>query len=213
VWVSRLVTAGLMLLAATLMFLLTTAGEAFNLLLSIGAGTGLLYLLRWFWWRINAWSEIAAMVSSFAAAVVLFAAKRSGVDIPAHLALLGSVAFTTVVWIVVTYLTPPVEREVLIRFCRLVRPAGPGWRVLRQAAGVGPAADNIPQALLGWVLGCMFVYSALFGAGSFLYGRTTTGIVYVALFALSGILLARLLSAIWRRGPADASAEAGPAAH
>jgi len=200
VWVSRLVTAGLMLLAAALMFLLTTAGEAFQLLLSIGAGTGLLYLLRWFWWRINAWSEIAAMVSSFVAATALFVAKRSGVDIPAHLALLGSVAFTTVVWIVVTYLTPPVERDVLIRFCRLVRPAGRGWRDVREAAGVGPSPDNIPQALLAWVLGCTLVYAALFGTGSYLYGRVTTGIVFTVLFVVSGLWLTRLLAAMWRSG-------------
>jgi Na+/proline symporter len=200
VWVSRLLTAGLMLLAAALMFLLTTAGEAFQLLLSIGAGTGLLYLLRWFWWRINAWSEIAAMVSSFVAATALFVAKRSGVDIPAHLALLGSVAFTTVVWIVVTYLTPPVERDVLIRFCRLVRPAGRGWRDVREAAGVGPSPDNIPQALLAWVLGCTLVYAALFGTGSYLYGRVTTGIVFTVLFVVSGLWLTRLLAAMWRSG-------------
>jgi len=207
VWVSRLLTAGLMLLAAALMFLLTTAGEAFNLLLSIGAGTGLLYLLRWFWWRINAWSEIAAMVSSFLAATALFVAKRSGMDIPAHLALLGSVAFTTVMWVVVTYLTPPVEREVLVRFCRLVRPAGPGWRDFREAAGVGPSPDNIPQALLAWVLGCVLVYAALFGAGSYLYGRVTTGVVFTVLFVVSGLWLTRLLAAMWRSGVRGAPGE------
>jgi Na+/proline symporter len=213
VWISRLVTAGLMLLAAAFMFLLTTAGEAFNLLLSIGAGTGLLYLLRWFWWRINAWSEIAAMVSSFAVAAALFVAKRAGVDLPAHRALLASVAFTTLVWVVVTYLTPPVERDVLIRFCRLVRPAGPGWRSLREAAQVGPAADNIPQALLAWVLGCTLVYAALFGAGNYLYGRLTIGVVFTVLFVLSGLWLAKVLSAIWRSAPAESPAEVEPAVH
>jgi SSS family solute:Na+ symporter len=213
VWVSRLVTAGLMLLAAAFMFLLTTAGEAFNLLLSIGAGTGLLYLLRWFWWRINAWSEIAAMVASFVAAVAVFVAKRSGANIPAHLALVVSVVFTTLTWVVVTYLTPPVERDVLVKFCRLVRPAGPGWRAVREAAGVGPAPDNLPQALLAWVLGCVLVYAALFGTGSYLYGRVTTGVIFTVLFVLSGLWLSRLLAAMWRGGPAEVPAAALGAAH
>ncbi len=206
VWVSRLVTVALMVLAAAFMFLLTTAGAAFHLLLSIGAGTGLIYLLRWFWWRINAWSEIAAMVASFVAAVGLFVATKCGVQIPTYASLLGSVVFTTLVWLIATFVTRPVDRDVLIRFYRLVRPAGPGWSSVREAAGVGSSPDSLPQALLGWILGCVFVYSALFGAGSFLYGRTATGIVYVALFALSGILLARLLAAMWRARPAESSA-------
>jgi SSS family solute:Na+ symporter len=209
--VSRLVTAGLMVLAAALMFLLTTAGEAFNLMLSIGAGTGLLYLLRWFWWRINAWSEIAAMVASFIAAIVLFVARRGGMHVPNHLALLASVAFTTLAWVVVTYLTPPVERRVLVNFCRLVRPAGPGWRSIRASAGLGPSPDNIPQALLAWVLGCVLVYAALFGAGNYLYGRVRMGVVFTVLFLLSGFWLSSLLAGIWRGTPSPSPQDAGRA--
>lgn len=197
VWVSRLVTAGLMVVAAAFMFLLTTAGAAFQLLLSIGAGTGLIYLLRWFWWRINAWSEIAAMASSFLIAVALFVAQRGGLSLPGHLTLVVTVAVTTVVWIVVTYLTRPASRATLVRFYTLVRPAGPGWAPIRAEAGVGPAPDSLPQALLGWVLGCVLVYSALFGAGSFLYGRLTAGGVCAVLCVISGVALTRLLSAMW----------------
>lgn len=206
---SRLVTAGLMFAAAAFMFLLTTAGEAFQLLLSIGAGTGLIYLLRWFWWRINAWSEIAAMASSFVLAVGWFAAKRSGAALPDHLMLISTVGATTLVWMAVTYLTRPASRETLIRFYRLVRPAGPGWNSIRAEAGVGPSPDSISHALLGWVLGCVLVYSALFGTGSFLYGNMIGGVVCALLFAVSGVALARLLSLMWAGGRDVAAGKGG----
>ncbi len=205
VWVSRLVTTGLMVVAAAFMFLLTTAGEAFQLLLSIGAGTGLIYLLRWFWWRINAWSEMAAMASSFLIAVALFVAQRGGLSLPSHLTLIVTVAATTIVWIVVTCLTRPASRATLVRFYTLVRPAGPGWAPVRAEAGVGPSPDSLPQALLGWVLGCVLVYSALFGVGSFLYGRWVAGGVCAVLIVIAATALARLLSAMWGVPPRDPS--------
>jgi SSS family solute:Na+ symporter len=195
--VSRLATAGLMLIAAASVSLLSTAGEAFQLLLSIGAGTGLLYLLRWFWWRINAWSEITAMASSFLIAVGLLAAKNCGADIPAHLALTGNVAVTTALWVAVTFLTRPADRETLVRFCRLVRPAGPGWRDIRREAGVEGSPDSLPQAFLGWSLGCMMVYAALFGTGSFIYGRLLQGAVCTALAAGSALGLWLILRTMW----------------
>jgi Na+/proline symporter len=202
VWVSRLVTAGLMAAAGALTFLLTTAKEAFDLMLQIGAGTGLIYILRWFWWRINAWSEIAAMIASFVIAVGLFTARRLGVVIPTHVSLVGTVAATTVVWLAVTYMTRPSGRETLLHFYRLVRPAGPGWADIRKEAGV-VALDSLPQALLGWVVGCVLVYSALFGAGGFIYGSVRVGTVCTALFVVSGITLARIVSAMWRSRQTD----------
>ena len=207
VWVSRLVTAALMVMAAAFMFLLTTAGEAFHLLLSIGAGTGLIYLLRWFWWRINAWSEMAAMASSFLIAVAFFLAQRGGVSLPGHLTLIVTVVVTTVVWIVVTYLTRPASRTTLVRFYTLVRPAGPGWTPIRAEAGVGPSPDSLPHALLGWVLGCVLVYAALFGTGSFLYGRLAAGGVCAVLFVISGAALTRLLAAMWTAKQPEPSAD------
>src|SRR5690606_20041484 len=144
---------------------LETASQSFQLLMSIGAGTGLIYLLRWFWWRINAWSEIAAMASSFLIALGFFLAARSGNAIPAHIALITSVFATTLVWVAVTYMTRPTDRATLVRFYRRIRPAGPGWNDIRAEANVPPSPDSLPQAFLGWVLGCTFVYAALFGAG------------------------------------------------
>ena len=189
----RVVTALLMVLAALLTYVLDTARASFELLLSIGAGTGLLYLLRWFWWRINAWSEIAAMVTSFLMAAYFFVAAKSGSAPAAHVALIITVVVTTVVWIAVSLLTPPVDRARLVSFYKLVRPAGPGWDSIRQEAGVGPSPDSLPQALLGWVLGCTFVYAALFGSGSFLYGHTAQGMFWAVAFVVSGVWLVRLL--------------------
>ena len=197
VLMGRVVTAGLMVCAALLTFAIETAREGFGLILSIGAGTGLLYLLRWFWWRINAWSEVAAMASSFLVAAAFFGAGKTGHSVSASIALVVGVAVTTVVWIAVTFATPPSDREKLVAFCRLVRPAGPGWRAIRAEAGVSSTPDSLPQCLLGWTLGCVFVYAALFGAGSVLYGRTASAAVFLALFAGSGIGLAMLLPKMW----------------
>jgi len=204
---SRVVTAALMVLAGAFVFLLTTAGEAFQVLLSIGAGTGLIYLLRWFWWRINAWSEIAAMISSFVIAVSLFFARKGGLVLSDHRALIYSVAVTTVVWVAVTLLTPPVDRSTLLAFYRKTRPAGPGWESVRQETGLGPSGDSLPQAFLGWTVGCVFVYGALFTAGNFLFGRTTMGSVFAAITVASGWVLFRILSGILR-----APSEESPAA-
>jgi SSS family solute:Na+ symporter len=189
----RVVTALLMVLSALLTYVLDTARASFELLLSIGAGTGLLYLLRWFWWRINAWSEIAAMVTSFLLATYFFFAARGGDAPAAHVSLIITVVVTTIVWIAVSLLTPPVERQRLIEFYRLVRPAGPGWNGIREASGVGASPDSMAHALLGWVLGCVFVYAALFGAGSFLYGHVPQGFFWAAAFVVSGVWLVRLL--------------------
>ena len=197
VMVGRIVTALLMVAAAGLTFVLDSARASFQLLLSIGAGTGLLYLLRWFWWRINAWSEISAMISSFLLAAGFLIAQKSGTPIDPTIQLLVSVAITTVVWVTVTLATAPTERTTLVSFFRLVRPAGPGWKPVQAEAGVGGSPDSLPMAFLGWVLGCTAVYSALFGAGSLLYGRTTQGGIFVAIFVLSSWALARMLPAMW----------------
>ena len=198
VLVGRLVTGALMVLAGALTFVLTTAQASFNLMLSVGAGTGLIYLLRWYWWRINAWSEIAAMVSSFLVAVAFFIAGKNGATIAAHTSLLITVAVTTIVWVGATYMTAPTARATLVSFYRLVRPPGPGWEPVRAEAGGGPSPDNLAQSLLGWVLGCLVAYAALFGAGSYLYGRTAQGVAWSVVFVISCVGLVRLMVGLWR---------------
>ncbi len=199
VFAGRLVTALLMVCAAFLTFALETARESFDLILSIGAGTGLIYLLRWFWWRINAWSEVAAMASSFLVALGFFGARKAGHAVPSYVALVSTVAVTTAVWLATAFFTAPTERGKLLSFYRLVRPAGPGWNEIRAASGVGPSPDSISQCLVGWVLGCLFVYAALFGVGSVLYGRTAAAAVWIVIFVATGVALARLLPRLWVR--------------
>lgn len=193
----RVMTVVLMILASLLTFILESAKASFDLMLSIGAGTGLIYLLRWFWWRINAWSEIAAMASSFGVAVYFFIRGKTGHPTPQHISLLVTIAFTTVAWLAVTYLTKPVEKEKLISFYRLVRPAGPGWKKIREEAALGPSPDSLTMSLLGWVSGCLFVYSALFGAGAFIYGRISLGIFWSLLLIISGVMLVKIISQMW----------------
>ena len=208
VLVGRITTALLMVCAALMTYALGTAKEAFDLILSIGAGTGLLYLLRWFWWRVSAWSEIAAMVSSFIVALGFFIARKNGLHVASHVSLIATVCTTTVVWVAATLVAPVTERETLVKFYRLVRPAGPGWKEVQREAGVGASPDSLPQAMLGWVLGCCFVYAALFGTGSLLYGRMPQFWMWLALFAASGYGVWRVLRGYWSATAATAATAA-----
>jgi Na+/proline symporter len=198
VWLSRVVTAALMVASGATVFLLSTAGEAFQLLLSIGADTGLIYLLRWFWWRINAWSEIAAMVASFTIALTLFIARKNGLELSSHAALVWSVALTTVVWVAVTFLTPPTDSETLRQFYRTIRPAGRGWAKVVGASDSVPKSDNLSLAFLGWVLGCAFVYAVLFGTGAVLYGQPLQGGLCLVVAGAAGVGLAMVVPRVWR---------------
>jgi hypothetical protein len=202
VWVGRLATIGLFLCASGVTFVLDTAKDAFDVILQIGAGTGLLYLLRWFWWRINAWSEVVAMVSSFAVSIVLLMLNRNGAGISTHVGLLITVAITTVCWVLTAYFGPQTDRKTLIGFYRLVRPFGPGWRAIRVEAGVSEAEarathENIPLALLGWVAGCTVVWSGLFMVGNFLYGRLPMASLLLGTFIVSGCGLIYVMNQLW----------------
>jgi len=200
-WVSRGLTAFLMIAAGVATYLIPTASAGFKLLLSIGAGTGLIYLLRWFWWRINAWSEIAAMLGSFLCTLTLYAGQTWwGWNVPDPWPLLSTVFVATGVWVAVTFLTPPVDDATLERFYALTRPAGPGWARLRARTGLPPSPDSLPQALLGWTAGCAFVYAALFGAGNALYGRSGPALFCFAMALVSGVVLYRVVAAMFRGG-------------
>jgi hypothetical protein len=192
VFAGRLVTALLMCLGILFTLTLDNAKNAFNLLLSIGAGTGLIYLLRWFWWRINAWSEVSAMLASFVVSLTFFVAAKLGHAVDVTTALLTTIAVTTVVWVAVTYCTPPVDAGVLRTFYEKVRPAGPGWSAVRRASGLPPSPDSLSLALLGWVLGLASVYGALFAVGGFVYGRPLEGALWsaVAAAAVAGLVVA-----------------------
>ena len=123
----------------------------------------------------------------------MFVAKKLGAQIPTHLMLLSSVSLTTVVWVIVTFVTRPTKDEKLRKFYELVRPFGPGWRRIREESGLKPSLDSLPHCLLGWMLGCVLVYSALFGAGSLLYGQIPQGVVFSVVFLASACALGWLL--------------------
>ncbi|MEE8060382.1 MAG: sodium:solute symporter family protein [Gemmatimonadales bacterium] len=193
VTVGRISTVVLIVLASMLSLWLTNALQAFQILLQIGAGTGLVFILRWFWWRINAWSEISAMVISFAVAVYFqFIHEKLGFSaLDSSTTLVIGVALTTVVWVTVTLLTPPEDPKVLQEFYDRIRPLGRGWqRVVDTRSG---SADSPAAAIACWVLGCVFVYGSLFGTGYALYGKpVATGVAGLIVVA-SGVALFRLL--------------------
>jgi len=195
----RVVTAGLMLAAALMTLVLESARMAFDLLLSIGAGTGLLYLLRWYWWRINAFSEIAAMASSFLLAIAVLALKAQGWEIPQHVALPGTVAITTLVWMGVTLMTPATDHVTLQRFYNRVRPAGPGWRSIRHALGGVPSSDDLPMALVGSVGACAGVYGVLFGTGHVLMGRPGPAAMAFGIAVVAGMATWYSARRAWRQ--------------
>ena len=193
--VGRAVTVGLMVLAALVALWLDHAMQAFQILLQIGAGTGLIFLLRWFWWRINAWSEIAAMLVSFLFALYLHLGHvRLGfAPIDPALALVIGVGVTTVTWLAVTVLTPPTDRAVLQSFYDRIRPYPAGWRRAVDTGRGGHAGGDIAASLLAWFLGCVAVYAALFATGYLLYGRLTVGLVCAAVAVLSALALSRVI--------------------
>ena len=200
----RVCTAGLYVVAALLSLVLESAQEAFEVLISIGAGTGLLYLLRWFWWRINATCEVVAMASSFTISAAFFVMRKTGHALPFAQTVLWSVAFTTLCWLVAAYVGPPTSRERLIAFYRKTYPAGPGWRRVREEAGVSDAeaarqGDDIGKATLGWLSGCVAIWSALFAVGNALYGRTRTAALLAAVFVASGAVLLHVVRRLWDR--------------
>ncbi len=202
VLVGRLVTVGLFVVSSGLVFVLDTAKDAFDIILQVGAGTGLLYLVRWFWWRVTAWSEVVAMVTSFLASVVVLVLNKNGMPVSTHAALVGTAAFTTVCWVLTAYLGPQTDRRVLVDFYRMVRPAGPGWEPIRMETGLPRGAsthdaDNIPLALVGWVSGCITIWTALFTVGSVLYGLYGQALVLGAVFAVSGFVLLRVTGRLW----------------
>ena len=190
----RLATIILMILSALLALKLSHALQAFEIILQIGAGTGLIFILRWFWWRINAWSEITAMVASFVIAIVL--KLFVGDAIASHWQLVIGVVLTTVIWVAVTWMTPPTKKEKLMSFCETIRPYPMGWRpILRAMPQQVWKTGNLPLQIGAMFLGCALVYGALFGVGSLLYGNLIQAIIGLLVVATSTYVLVR----IWRR--------------
>jgi Na+/proline symporter len=193
--VARASTVGLIILALLVSLWLENALQAFQILLQIGAGTGMIFLLRWFWWRINAWSEISGMVISFLVAVWFqFAHEAAGLPaLHPSLQLVIGVGLTTVVWLAVTWMTAPTDTATLQAFYDLIHPFGKGWRRVVRVDDGADDGGSVAASLLCWLLGCVVVYAALFGTGYVLYGQMGLGSLFLVASALAALGLFRTL--------------------
>ncbi|MBW6490939.1 MAG: Na+:solute symporter [Lentimicrobium sp.] len=214
VLVGRISTVGLMFFSVILALVLQNALQAFQYMLMLGAGTGLIYILRWFWWRINAFTELSAMVAAgiFSLSFIVienFILVNDGTGMVSAFGIgfsmiywniikfVGVVLLTTIVWLLVTFLTPPASDETLRSFYTRIRPGGPGWKNVvdkAQAEGITLIKNedlkwDVPTGILCMLLGCVAVYSVLFSTGMFLYGRSSTGLFFLITAIISSFLL------------------------
>lgn len=200
VTVARLTTVVLTVVMGAVALWLETALQAFQILLQIGAGTGLVFLLRWFWWRVNAWSELSAMVISFAVAV-WFEFAHVPLGLPEYdpsTRLVIGVVVTTIGWIAVTFLTPPTDEATLRAFHARMRPVGSGWRAV-VGDQPAPEGESVGAAALAWFLGCVAVYGALFATGYALYGSGVAALVVGSVAAGAAFGVLRLLPKVGLR--------------
>jgi SSS family transporter len=196
VTIARWTTLGLMILASLVATQLDSALQAFNILLQIGAGTGLIFILRWFWYRVNAWSEISGMVISFIVAVY-FELIYTG-DMVSHEKLVYGVIITTIGWITVTLLTKPESNDVLLNFYNRVKPHPVGWRPWLKQSNISEGTNGSSGMMLeiwAMVVGCLMVYGFLFGLGYWIYGDWMKMFISLAVGLVSGFVLSR----IWPR--------------
>jgi SSS family solute:Na+ symporter len=178
----------LVLVAAYISWKLTSIASGWQFVLEVGAGTGAVYLLRWYWWRINAWSEISAMVAALATSILLHGWAPFVDSGPIAFAknTLTITSVTTLVWIIVTLITPPEPQEVLVRFYRQVRPQVTGWKPIAALAPEVPPTCDLSRNLLAWFIGCIMVYAMLFAIGQLCLGRFSSGFALLLVSALSG---------------------------
>ncbi len=200
----ELVTAGrisivmMMIISAILALYLKNALQAFNILLQIGAGTGLIFILRWFWYRINAYTEITGMVVSFLVAIYFEIIHTTlGFEaLPDHLKLILSVGITGICWLAVTLFTQPSDNQTLVRFYNLVKPASKGWKKVISDNHLQEEPGQLPLEILGMVIGCLSVYSFLFSAGFLLYKNFVPGLILAFISAIGFVMIFRIIRKI-----------------
>ena len=211
--IGRLSTVILMVFSALLALVLTNALQLFEIILMFGAGTGLIFILRWFWWRINSWSEISAMFASGIISILFnFTSLKTilfdhhndlGVLVegvfPAWVKFPLVVLITTVIWVIVTFLTKPECNETLINFYKQTTPGGPGWnKIINNLEDKDLKALelnkkwSVPSGIIAMVLGCILVYSCMFATGNILYGNYSTASWLMIVIVISGFLLIRI---------------------
>ena len=193
---SQITTVFLMVCSAVVSFYMESIADAWMFLMAIGAGTGLVYILRWFWWRINAWSEVSAMMAAFIVSLVMqfefHLSSENAFDF-AYLVMITT-AITTVIWLTVTFLTKPEPDSILIPFYRRVRPSATFW---------GPIAAKVPDIvpqkeglfnLTNWLFGCLLIYMTLFGFGKIIFGELLLGTVFLLIAVVAFTVIYRNLS-------------------
>jgi Na+/proline symporter len=193
---SQLATVFLTIVSGIVTFYMGSIGAAWKLLIVTGAGTGGVLLLRWYWWRINAWSEVSAMISAFVVSLTLQLAFGMDSDQPKDFAsiMIITVAITTVVWLAVTYLTKPESQQTLTAFYRRTRPSRSGWAPIAALAPDVKVTSSGLSNLLDWVAGLVLVYGVLFGVGKLLLHETGPGLLLLALAGLGGFVIYRDLT-------------------
>jgi solute:Na+ symporter, SSS family len=196
--ISQLVTVLLMIASVIVTFYMDSIGGAWKLLLVTGAGTGTVLLLRWFWWRINAWSEVSAMITAAIVSIYLQLVLKWNSDEPRQFAylMLVTVGATTVVWVVTTFITSPEPTEKLIAFYNRVRPEGPGWNSIAAQAGHAEAhaQGRLSLQFVNWILGCILIYGTLFGIGKLIFKEWIAGALFLLVAIIAGMLITRNLS-------------------
>jgi len=203
--VGRISTIALMLFSALIALLLQNALQLFNLLLVFGAGTGLIFILRWFWWRINAWSEITAMFASGIVSLILvipsvdaYLFNESDGLLPSWSKFILVVIITSLVWIVSTFMTKPEDKEVLYSFYKKTRPGGPGWTKIINEAKADGIQDlethekwSVPSGIVAILLGCALIYSCMFATGNYIYGNYNKAMILTGVALVTGLLLTK----------------------
>lgn len=197
--VGRISTILLMVLSAILALLLQNALQLFNILLVFGAGTGLIFILRWFWWRINAWSEITAMFASGIISILLkltplgpFLFNSDNGLFEDYMEYPFVVIVTTFLWLIVTFITKPESDKVLINFYSKIRPGGPGWnKVLIKSNITKEKSENkaLIDGLYAMIIGSVLIYSIMFSTGYLLYGEINLGLFFMFNSIIFGVLL------------------------
>ena len=200
VFMGRVFTVLLMVFSAFFALFLNNSLQAFGIILQIGAGTGLIFILRWFWYRVNVYSELTAMIVSFIVALAFEFIIPNNFSVEEKLII--GVTITTISWLIVTLITPPSNMETLQNFYKKIQPGGPGWKkVIEESESKGITITgkkekwDVPSGILCMLFGSISVYSILFGIGYILYSQTTTGIIFLAISVLSVIALMKF----WKR--------------
>jgi len=200
VFVGRVFTVLLMVFSAFFALFLNNSLQAFGIILQIGAGTGLIFILRWFWYRVNVYSELTAMIVSFVVALAFEFIIPNNFSVEEKLII--GVTITTISWLIVTMITPPSSMDTLQNFYKKIQPGGPGWKkVIEESELKGIAITgkkekwDVPSGILCMLFGSISVYSILFGIGYILYSQTTTGIIFLTISVVSIIALMKF----WKR--------------